>query len=531
MHSVTLYDTTLRDGSQRAGITYSVEDKLRIARRLDSLGMAYIEGGWPGSNPKDAQFFAELASAPLRQAKAVAFSSTCRAGVKPEADSTLALLVAAGTPVVTIFGKSWDFHVTQGLGTTLEENLRMIRDSVAWLKANGREVIYDAEHFFDGYRANPAYAMATLRAAFAAGAGWLVLCDTNGGTLPTDVGRIVRDVAGALPLASLGIHAHDDSGLGVAVSLAAVEAGALMVQGTINGYGERCGNANLCAVAPNLELKMGRRCLPPGKLQELTAVSRFVSELANLPPWDAQPFVGRNAFTHKAGVHVSALMKDPAMYEHMPPETVGNERHVLISELSGRSNLLHRFGGALDADAAGALVQLVKERENQGFQYEGAEASLAVMQHRGPAPFELLGFRVLVTGGGAAVQSSEASIKLRVGDRVVHTAAEGAGPVNALDLALRKALTEVHPEVAGVRLLDYKVRVLEGSDGTEAQVRVLIQSGDGESTWGTVGVSANILEASWQALSDSLTYYLVHCCAATQNPTESGLVLKDEAVS
>ncbi|HEY3368794.1 MAG TPA: citramalate synthase [Symbiobacteriaceae bacterium] len=531
MQSVTLYDTTLRDGAQRAGISYSVEDKLRIARRLDSLGMPYVEGGWPGSNPKDEEFFAELRLQPLRHARAVAFSSTCRAGLSPEQDPTLAALLAAGTETVTIFGKSWEFHVTRGLGVTLEENLRMVRESVAYLRQQGREVIYDGEHFFDGYRANPAYALATFRAAFESGANWLVLCDTNGGNLPGEAARIVSEVAAALPGARLGIHAHDDSGLGVAVSLAAVEAGATMVQGTINGYGERCGNANLCAVAPNLELKMRRSCLLPGKLKELTAVSRFVSELANLPPWDAQPFVGRNAFTHKAGVHVSALMKDAAMYEHMPPETVGNERHVLISELAGRSNLVHRFGDLLDASAAGALVKLVKERENQGYQYEGAEASLELLSRSEDAPFALLGFRVLVTGGSEAPESSEASIKLRVGDRTVHTAAEGDGPVNALDLALRKALAEVYPAVAGVRLLDYKVRVLEGSEGTEALVRVLIESGDGQSTWGTVGVSTNILEASWQALSDSLTYYLSKSGAAVQNQLAADLVLKDEAAS
>jgi len=520
MHMVTLYDTTLRDGSQRAGISFSSQDKLRIAARLDSLGVPYIEGGWPGSNPKDEEFFALLRRHPLKSAKAVAFSSTCRAGVAPEHDATLRALLDASTRAVAIFGKSWDFHVIGALSTTLEENLRMIRESVAYLRQCGREVIYDGEHFFDGYRANPAYALATLRAARKGGADWLVPCDTNGGNLPEDVARIMRTVAAEFPGARLGIHAHDDSGLGVAVSLAALEAGATMVQGTINGYGERCGNANLCAIIPNLELKLGLKCLPEGKLAELTAVSHFVSELANLPHWEAQPFVGRNAFAHKAGVHVSALMKDSAMYEHIPPELVGNERHVLVSELAGRSNLTYHFGRELNAGDAASLTRLIKEREHQGYQYEGAEASLELLVKGYPSIFELQRLRVTVTAEDAQYLS-EASIKLRVGTRVVHTAAEGNGPVNAVDAALRKALTEVYPEVGRVSLLDYKVRVLEGSAGTQALVRVLIESGDGERSWGTVGVSANVLEASWQALSDGLAYYL-HTSAQTPAATATG---------
>ncbi|MFZ5814335.1 MAG: citramalate synthase [Bacillota bacterium] len=508
MLAVTLYDTTLRDGSQRAGISFSSLDKLRIARRLDDLGIPYIEGGWPGSNPKDEEFFRLLQEHPLRRARAVAFSSTCRAGARPEEDATLAALLAARTPAVALFGKSWDYHVTRGLSTTLEENLRMIRESVAYLKQQGKEVIYDAEHLFDGFKRNPAYALATLTAAAEGGADWLVLCDTNGGTLPGEVAEIVGTVAERFPGLRLGIHAHDDSGLGVAVSLAAVQAGATMVQGTINGYGERCGNANLCAIIPNLQLKMDRPCLAPEKLAELTAVSHLVSEVANLPPWDAQPFVGRNAFTHKAGVHVSALLKDPVMYEHLPPETVGNERRVLVSELGGRSNLLHTFGQTLDSREAAELIRQVKERESQGFQYEGAEASLAVLSHKGEPPFQLLGLKLMVTGAEGPAES-EVSIKLRVGGEVVHTAAEGNGPVHALDSALRKALTQVYPAVARVELLDYKVRVLEGSHGTGAIVRVLIESGDGLQTWSTVGASTNIFEASWQALADSLTYFLL----------------------
>lgn len=509
MTAVTLYDTTLRDGSQRAGISFSSLDKLRIARRLDDLGIPYIEGGWPGSNPKDEEFFRLLQAHPLRQAKPVAFSSTCRANARPEADATLAALLGANTRAVAIFGKSWDYHVTDALSTTLEENLRMVRESVAYLRQQGREVIYDAEHLFDGYKRNPAYAIATLEAAVAGGADWLVLCDTNGGTLPGEAADIVRAIGERFPTMRLGIHAHDDSGLGVAVSLAAVQAGATMVQGTINGYGERCGNANLCAIIPNLQLKLDRPCLPPERLADLTAVSHLVSEVANLPPWDAQPYVGKNAFAHKAGVHVSALLKDPVMYEHLPPELVGNERRVLVSELAGRSNLLHTFGQTLSKAEAADLVRVVKERENQGYQYEGAEASLALLTHRGDRPFHVLGLKLMVTGADDGPAEAEVSIKLRVGEQVVHTAAEGNGPVHALDSALRKALTQVYPEVARVELLDYKVRVLEGSHGTGAIVRVLIESGDGVETWSTVGASSNILEASWQALADSLTYFLL----------------------
>lgn len=514
MTAVTLYDTTLRDGSQRAGISFSSLDKLRIARRLDDLGIPYIEGGWPGSNPKDEEFFRLLQEHPLRHAKAVAFSSTCRAGARPEADATLSALLAARTPAVALFGKSWDYHVTHALSTTLEENLRMIGESIAYLRQQGREVIYDAEHLFDGYKRNPAYALATLEAAVKAGADWLVLCDTNGGTMPSDAASVVRAVAERFPGVRLGIHAHDDSGLGVAVSLFAVDAGATMVQGTINGYGERCGNANLCAIIPNLQVKMGLPCLPDERLADLTAVSHLVSEVANLPGWDAQPYVGKNAFTHKAGVHVSALLKDPVMYEHLPPERLGNERRILVSELAGRSNLLHTFGKSLDSAEAADLIRVVKERENQGYQYEGAEASLAVLSHKGERPFQVLGLKLMVAGAADGPAESEVSIKLQVGDQVVHTAAEGNGPVHALDSALRKALTQVYPAVSRVELLDYKVRVLEGSHGTGAIVRVLIESGDGVDTWSTVGASSNILEASWQALADSLAYFLLYKKAA-----------------
>jgi 2-isopropylmalate synthase len=517
MDRVVLYDTTLRDGSQRAGISYTVADKIKIARRLDEFGIPYIEGGWPGSNPKDEEFFRAIRDLPLRQAKVVAFSSTRKAGVACEQDAILRQLAAAGTETVCLFGKSWDFHVTDGLGTTLAENLRMIRESVAWLRSIGRDVIYDAEHFFDGFKANPDYALQTLRAAEEGGASWVVLCDTNGGTLPTELGGVVRHVKERFRT-PLGIHTHDDSGVGVANSVVAVEMGARMVQGTINGYGERCGNANLVAVIPNLELKLGLRCLPDGALAGLHSLSHYVSEVANLPPLDAQPFVGRNAFAHKAGVHVSALLKSPRMYEHIEPSAVGNERHVLVSELSGRSNLVHRFGSEIaDRDR----VERLKKLEFAGYQFEEAEASLELILRGAKPHFELEGLRVVTEKRPNGYPPCEATIKVKVGDRLIHTAAEGNGPVNALDAALRKALTEAFPSVEVVRLTDYKVRVLQGSDGTAAQVRVLIESTDGVSTWGTVGVSTNILEASWQALVDSYEYHLAKVEAARLGVTDS----------
>ncbi|MCG0239497.1 MAG: citramalate synthase [Firmicutes bacterium] len=526
MSRIVLYDTTLRDGSQRAGISFSVADKVRIARRLDQFGVPYIEGGWPGSNPKDAEFFAAMREAPLRQARLVAFSATRRAGVRCEEDPSLKALLDAGTEAVCVVGKSWDFHVTQALLTTLEENLRMIGETVAFLKARGKEVIFDAEHFFDGYRANPAYALACLRAALESGADWLVLCDTNGGTLPDALAGVVREVRAALPGARLGIHCHDDSGVAVANSLAAVQAGCTMVQGTINGYGERCGNANLCTVAANLELKLGYSCLPPGALAQLTELSHFVAEVANLAPREEQPFVGRNAFTHKAGIHVSALMKNAAMYEHIDPAAVGNRRRVVVSDLAGRSNLHYALGERRLTDAqARSLLEQVKGLEYQGYQFEGAEASLELLAEevRGRY-FTLEGLRILVEKREEGGATAEAVIKVRVGQRVIHTAAEGNGPVNALDAALRKALAEVYPGIDRVRLADYKVRVLEGSDGTGARVRVLVESTDGRRTWGTVGVSTNIIEASWQALVDSLVYYLwktgvpVHAPAGAATP-------------
>lgn len=517
---VVLYDTTLRDGSQRAGVSFSVADKVRLARRLAESGVRYIEGGWPGSNPKDIEFFKAMAGAPLGGARLTAFGSTRRAGVRARDDANLAALIDAGTPAVALVGKSWTFHVTTALGTSLDENLEMIQDSVAFCKARGREVVYDAEHFFDGFKADPAYALATLRAAARGGADWLTLCDTNGGSLPHEVAEIVARVAAEFSRdredgPALGIHTHNDCELAVANTLAGVRAGARMVQGTINGYGERCGNANLISVIPVLQCKLGLECVTSAALADLTGLSHFVSEIANLRHDDGQPFVGRNAFAHKAGIHVSALRKDPSTYEHLAPETVGNRRRVIISELSGRSNLQAEASAGrlrIDGEDAGQVLAMIKELEYQGYQFEGAEASLQLRIRKARpgyrAPFRHEGFRVIVEKREDDRTLAEATVKVAVGERLLHTAAEGEGPVNALDRALRGALQQVFPSLAQVRLTDYKVRVLEGGQGTGARIRVWIESTDGHSTWGTVGVSENIIEASWEALVDSLEHHL-----------------------
>jgi 2-isopropylmalate synthase len=493
--SIDVYDTTLRDGTQREGLSLSVDDKLRIARRLDALGVAFVEAGWPGSNPKDAEVFARARRERWRTALA-AFGSTRRAGVQPSDDAGLAALVGAGTEVVTIFGKSSTLHVDEVLRVSRAENLAMIADSVAWLRAAGRRVIYDAEHFFDGLRLDRDYALATLRAAAEGGASVLVLCDTNGGSLPDWIADGVAAAAGlGVPL---GIHAHDDGGLAVANSMAAVGAGATHVQGTINGYGERCGNANLCTLVPNLELKLGRRCLPA--LPELAEVAAFVAEVANLRPDDHQPYVGRSAFAHKGGVHVAALRRCADSYHHVDPARVGNRARVVVSELSGRGNLAAKAEelGLVPDDS---VVDAIKDAEARGYAYEAAEASVALLlRRRRPdyaAPFERLGYQVLATAAGA-----DALVKLRVGGRVLHTAADGAGPVEALDKALRKAL----PEAEGIALCDYKVRIVDGRAGTAAVTRVLVSATDGASTWTTVGASPSILEASWQALTDAIEY-------------------------
>jgi len=516
---IKLYDTTLRDGSQGEGVAFSMEDKVRIAQRLDALGIHYIEGGWPGSNPKDLRFFKRVQGAVFKTAKISAFGATRRPGVRPQEDPNLQALVEAGPPIVTIFGKSWDFHVTAALGTTLEENVAMIGDSIAYLLKHFEEVIYDAEHFFDGFKRNREYALATLRAAEAAGAHCLVLCDTNGGCVPHEIVEILRAVKQVVkPSSPLGIHVHNDTECAVANTLAAVSEGVNHVQGTVNGYGERCGNANLISIIPNLMLKMGLESLPRENLHELRDVSRFVSELANRKPWSSQPYVGDSAFAHKGGIHVSAVLKHPETYEHVDPEAVGNHRRVLVSELSGQSNVLWKareYGIDLDKNTPDArrILEMLKRLEDEGFQFEGAEASFELLMERAlgnhRSYFELQGFRVIVEEQGSGTEPvAEATVKLRVKGIEEHTAASGNGPVNALDHALRKALEDFYPNLRQMSLLDYKVRILDESKATAAKTRVLITSGDGDETWGTVGVADNIIEASWQALVDSVEYKL-----------------------
>ncbi|NWG04096.1 MAG: citramalate synthase [Syntrophaceae bacterium] len=515
---IKLYDTTLRDGSQAEDIAFSVEDKIRIAQKLDELGIHYIEGGWPGSNPKDLQFFQEMKSAPPGRAKMVAFGSTCRAGTPPQKDPNLQALIEAGTEVVTIFGKSWDIHPLEALNITLDQNLEMIHHSIHFLKGRVEEIIFDAEHFFDGYKSNPRYALSTLMAAQEAEADWIVLCDTNGGTLLDEIQSIIKEVKKQIRV-PLGIHVHNDTEMAVANTLLAVKEGVQMVHGTINGYGERCGNANLCSIIPNLKLKMGVDCITDAQLKKMTEVSRFVSELANLPHYKYLPYVGDSAFAHKGGIHVSAIRKSDATYEHISPERVGNRQRVLISDLSGESNILYKASEfKIDFQSKDPKVRNIldnlKKLENEGFQFEGAEGSFEILikkalgQHK--KFFELMGFRVIVEKKTEEeIPLSEATIMVRIGNQVEHTAAVGNGPVNALDHAIRKALEKFYPSLKEVKLLDYKVRILSTKDGTGAQTRVLIESGDGKSKWGTVGVSENIIQASWQALVDSIDYKLL----------------------
>jgi 2-isopropylmalate synthase len=514
---IKIYDTTLRDGTQGEGVSFSMEDKVRIATRLDALGIHYIEGGWPGSNPKDLRFFRRMHDVTLKQAKLAAFSMTRRAGVTAESDANMKAILDSGAPVATIVGKSWDFHVTHALETTLHENVAMIGDSIGWLRPRVEEVLYDAEHFFDGFRANREYALATLRAAEAGGAHWLVLCDTNGGTLPSDLVEILREVKRMIR-APLGIHVHNDAECAVANSLAAVQEGVDHVQGTINGFGERCGNANLVSIIPTLVLKLKLDCIPEPNLRELRELSRFTSELANRKPWSAQPYVGDSAFAHKGGMHVSAVLKHPETYEHITPESVGNHRRVLVSELAGKSNVLYKareYGIDLDRETPDSrrILDQLKALEDQGFQFEGAEASFELLMERALGRhrpyFELEAYRVIVEEQNATPEPvAEATVRVRVKGMLEHTAAAGNGPVNALDHALRKALEEFYPGLREMKLLDYKVRILDESMGTGAKTRVLITSGDGEETWGTVGVAENIIEASWQALVDSIEYKL-----------------------
>jgi len=521
--SVSVLDTTLRDGAQREGISFSVKDKLRIAAKLDELGIAYIEGGWPGSNPKDAEFFARAAQMPWQHARIAAFCSTRHANTTVEHDPNVQALLACRAPVAVVVAKSSPLHVTDVLRTTLDENLAMIRDTIAHLKAHGLEVLFDAEHFFDGHRLDPDYALRTLQAAAEAGADRLVLCDTNGGCLPSEVARVVSAMVAALPGHSIGMHAHDDTGVAVANTLAAVEAGADHLHGTINGYGERCGNANLNTVIPNLELKMGVKALANGDLALLTETSLYVTEIANLLPDPHAPYVGQSAFAHKAGLHVSALLKNAVTYQHVQPELVGNEMRVLVSELAGRSNIAHKLadlnlGVELESERIAELAQQIKARESEGYQYEGAEGSFELLALRGLAgyrqPFEVLDFLVLVEKRADKDILSEATVKARVDGIVMHTAAEGDGPVNALDRAMRKALLPFYPELERVQLTDYKVRIIDPKSATAAKTRVLIDASDGERSWTTMGCSVNIIEASFEALIDSLELPLLRRASA-----------------
>ena len=517
--AVEIYDTTLRDGTQRAGMSLSLGDKLRVAERLDKLGVAFIEGGWPGSNPKDQEFFARARDMQWTHAVVTAFGATRRIDVGAEDDSNLKALIEAGTKACTIVGKTWTLHVTEVLRTTFEINLQVIEESVKFLRAHGRRVIYDAEHFFDGYRADGKYALATLQAAIAGGAETLVLCDTNGGSMPWEIESIVREVGARVGTVKLGIHCHNDAESAVANSIAAVRAGATQVQGTINGYGERCDNANLCAIIPNLEIKLEKKCLPDKALPHLYELSRFVAEVANQPLDEYMAYVGRNAFAHKGGIHVAAMRRDSRSYQHILPELVGNESRVIVSELSGRGNVLSKVEELGDKVAGlgkgydvAEVLRLVKDNEARGFSYEAADASIALLAMRASADYtrfyDLIDYMVTVQHRDQRGTFAEAAVKVRVNGEIVHTAAEGDGPVSALDRALRKALLPVYPQVAKIKLVDYKVRILDGKNATSAVTRVLIDSTDGVRNWGTVGASANIIEASWRALDDAIEYGL-----------------------
>jgi len=517
LRMIKVFDTTLRDGTQGEQISLSVEDKLRIAQKLDDFGIHYIEGGWPGSNPKDFLFFQKIKERSFRKSKIVAFGSTRHVKNRVEEDPNIRALLDAETPAVSIFGKSWILHVKNALKITPEENLKLIADSVQYLKDQGKEVIFDAEHFFDGYKNDHDYAIAVLKMAENAGADVLVLCDTNGGTLTSELAQIVTDVHKQMK-APLGIHAHNDSDLAVANTVIAVENGCVHIQGTINGYGERCGNGNLCTIIPNLQLKRNFQCIPDNKLAKMTSLSHFVSEVANVHHPLNMPFVGKSAFAHKGGIHVSAVMRDRRTYEHIHPEQVGNVQRVLVSDLSGRSNVMYK-AKELDldltenVDKVPAIVDRLKHLEHDGFQFEAAEASFELLVRKMTEEwndfFQLERFRVVVEKDETGPPLSEASIRVNVNGVSEHTAAEGNGPVNALDRALRKALIQFFPEIKDMRLSDYKVRVLNAKAGTCAKVRVLIESSNNQTTWNTVGVSENVIEASWQALMDSFSYYLM----------------------
>ncbi|MCL2334852.1 MAG: citramalate synthase [Endomicrobia bacterium] len=518
MKNILIFDTTLRDGSQGAGVSFTVEDKLKIAKALDAFGVAYIEGGWPGSNPKDELFFAQAKKLGFKNAKLTAFSSTRKKGCKASEDKSLCAITASGASAACIFGKTWDLHVQYALKTTNEENLNMISDSVKFLKSKKLEVVYDAEHFFDGFRSNKAYALETIRAAVNAGADIVCLCETNGGMLPSDVREIVRETLDKFPGVKFGIHAHNDSGCAVANTITAVEEGCVMVHGTINGIGERCGNANLCTIIPDLQIKRGLTCVPQKNLLKITELSRYVDEIANLVPNDSKPYVGRNAFAHKAGIHVSAIERLSKTYEHVDPSVVGNERRILVSDLAGKSNVVSKAGemaAGLDVspEKVKKIIDTLKDMENKGYQYEDADGSFLLLTKKALDAFKpfftLKSYRVAVEKDSNGCIVSEATVKLDINGKEEHTVAEGDGPVNALDNCLRKALIKYYPQIKEIFLTDFKVRVVNTNANTAARVRVLIESSDNAKTWGTVGVNENIIDASWQALSDSVEYKLL----------------------
>ena len=511
------FDTTLRDGTQGESISFSVDDKLVIAQKLDELGIDYIEGGWPGSNPKDKEFFERARELKLNHAKLTAFGATRFAKNPVEEDRNVAALLAAGAPVISIFGKSWELHTKRALGITEEENLKLISETVKFLKGHGKEVVYDAEHFFDGYQSNAAFALRTLEAAQKAGADVLVLCDTNGGTLTARLAEIVADVRGRFD-GVLGIHTHNDSDVAVANTLAAVERGCTHVQGCMNGYGERCGNANLCSIIANLELKLGHTTVGPERLASLSTVARFIAELANLPLRGDQPFVGHSAFAHKGGVHVSAVLKDNSTYEHIAPEAIGNRQRVLVSDLSGRSNVLyklkqHGLADRLSEDARRELLERIKEMEYMGYELEAAEGTFELLVREALYPgthfFDVEGYEVTTKSAGAVGSRSTATVNLRAQDGAHSATATGHGPVHALDVCLRKCLSALYPRISEVRLTDYKVRVLEPKKGSAARVRVLVEWSDHRRSWSTVGVSDNVIEASWSALVDAIRLELM----------------------
>ena len=520
MKNALLYDTTLRDGMQGENIFFSPEDKVKIARRLDDAGIHYIEGGWPGSNPGAQHFFEMVKDVTFQNAKIAAFGATRRQGKTCEQDVNLKALIDSQAPVITIFGKSWDLHVESIMQNTKEENLAMIRESIAFLLGHDREVIYDAEHFFDGFKANAGYALKTLEAAVEGGTRCLVLCDTNGGSMPCEIEDITRTAIKHFkdtPNLTFGIHTHNDCAMAVANSIQAVHSGATMVQGTVNGYGERCGNADLTAIIPILALKMNRDCISDENLEKLLNLSRFISETANVPPLNSRPFVGKSAFAHKGGVHVSAIMKNPKAYEHITPEKIGNKRRVIVSEQSGKSNIEYKakeLGVNLGKSGANGhqIVRSIKELEDYGYEFDAAEGSLKLIMEKLTEQFvphfELESFRVVVEKDKERPCYSHAMIKIRVGNKTEITSAEGDGPVSALDNALRKALATMFPKVNDMHLVDFKVRVIDGMDGTDAKVRVLIESRDKNNIFSTIGVSEDIIEASWQALADSFQYKL-----------------------